>query len=467
MMSKEKRWSKSFGPYGRTIRVAEREPGGVLYLHWIDKSGKQRKRSLGHRDRERGEREAAYLSERLAREMEMLSQPNGTALPRSITVGEVAGLVTPPLMAGVTATESVAIQADVTSSAEQVTKPLTISEGIELAFDSDHGHFPTESRHKRESRRALDRLAARLPDDLTWEKLDLDQVTAQIRKAARASVDGSGYRATELTWEMMYTVAQWLRDRKHIPLTAAVPRLKWKENLKREWEAITGHKVEPYQPRYTEEEAARLLAAAHKVDPRLELLLEIGVELRCGQVLRCRRSDLELEGGGFGLGRVQVHGKGRKAGEVVDLHPEARECIDFALSEGYLADAEAAYREGKIKDYFLFPGGRLRRGRARVDNAAKLHIHRRTLNDWIRELEVIAGVEYVPRRALYGLRRFATDLAEDFEKDDRVLNLLSGHLDSKTRRRIYQQRDRDKLRARAAITRRQMRHYLSDITPEA
>ena len=33
----KKCWSESFGVYGATIRIAEREPGGVLYLLWLDK----------------------------------------------------------------------------------------------------------------------------------------------------------------------------------------------------------------------------------------------------------------------------------------------------------------------------------------------------------------------------------------------------------------------------------------------
>lgn len=44
-----------------------------------------------------------------------------------------------------------------------------------------------------------------------------------------------------------------------------------------------------------------------------------------GQAVRGKRSDLILEPvGGFGLGRFVVHGRGKKHGEVVDLHPELR-----------------------------------------------------------------------------------------------------------------------------------------------
>jgi hypothetical protein len=66
--------------------------------------------------------------------------------------------------------------------------------------------------------------------------------------------------------------------------------------------------------------------------------------------------------GGFGLGRFIVHGAGKKHGEIVDLHPELRALVDEVLSTGYLSEAEAAYQRGEIPDYYLFPGGKLKRG---------------------------------------------------------------------------------------------------------
>lgn len=66
--TEKKCWSESFGFYGSKIRIAEREPGGVLCLLWIDKEGKQRKRSLGHRDRKQGKKQALELCEPHGRE---------------------------------------------------------------------------------------------------------------------------------------------------------------------------------------------------------------------------------------------------------------------------------------------------------------------------------------------------------------------------------------------------------------
>ena len=46
---------------------------------------------------------------------------------------------------------------------------------------------------------------------------------------------------------------------------------------------------------------------------------------------------------------------------------------------------------------------------------------------------------------------------EDYEPDERVLNSATGHSSSDTRRRNYQQRNRDLILARTAETRRRVR----------
>jgi hypothetical protein len=59
-------WSESFGFYGATIRAAERTPGGVLYLLWLDNRGKQQKRSLQHRDRKLARKQALEMANAMA-----------------------------------------------------------------------------------------------------------------------------------------------------------------------------------------------------------------------------------------------------------------------------------------------------------------------------------------------------------------------------------------------------------------
>jgi hypothetical protein len=82
----------------------------------------------------------------------------------------------------------------------------------------------------------------------------------------------------------------------------------------------------------------------------------------------------------------------------------------------------------------LFPAGRLRRGRA-VLRAELKSLTRTAGLDMFHEVERFAGITSAPKRGWYGVRRAATDLAEDHEKDERVLNSITGHTDSATRRK--------------------------------
>lgn len=74
-----------------------------------------------------------------------------------------------------------------------------------------------------------------------------------------------------------------------------------------------------------------------------------------------------------------------------------------------------------------------------------------------RELEQIADVPTIKGRGWYGVRRVASDEAEDVEHDERVLNSITGHRDSTTRRLVYQDRERPEVLKKAAITRAKVR----------
>ena len=131
--------------------------------------------------------------------------------------------------------------------------------------------------------------------------------------------------------------------------------------------------------------------------------------------------------------------------------------------DGYLSEAEAAYQSGEISDYFLFPTGKLQRGAyVPLCRATDKPLSDHTLREKFGELEAIAGVEHRRGRAFYGLRRQATDLAPEFAQDAQVLNRISGHSDSATRERIYQDPQNERVRARAAEARRNMRAFLSE-----
>lgn len=144
----------------------------------------------------------------------------------------------------------------------------------------------------------------------------------------------------------------------------------------------------------------------------------------------------------------------------MDLHPELRALVDEVLSSGYLAEAEAAYRCREIPDYYLFPAGKLRQGSVPAERATKQPLGPTAIRKMFVAVERIAGVDHEDGRAFYGLRRQATDLAPEFAQDARVLNRLTGHTDSATRERIYQDPQNERVRARAAEVRRTMRRFL-------
>lgn len=430
----KKCWSQSFGVYGATVRVAEREPGGVLYLLWLDKKGKQQKRSLGHRDRREGKRQALAAA---------------TALMKANAARHGIAVSPPPQERQV--------------KRQPENEPLTMAQGVERVFDPLEGAYATVTDHVKQAKRYAEAALELLDPSLTWEQFTPGVMIFLVRMMARQSRDGSGAVAAEKTCVVLYAVASWLRQEELIPGTAAIPKPRWKVKLREEWRALTGNRVEVKRPRHNVEEVAAIFAALPKADPRVRLLIELAAELRAGQAVRAKRSDLNLKAvGGFGLGRFVVHGVGKKHGEVVDLHPELRALVDEVLAAGYLAEAEAAYQRGNVTDYFLFPTGKLQRGMVPLVRATTGYLSDYSLRAMFRDLETIVGVVHKKGRAFYGLRRQATDLAPEFAEDARVLNRISGHADSATRERIYQDRENDRVRAQAAEARRNMRAFLAE-----
>lgn len=432
-------WAKSYGSYGATVRVAEREPGGVLYAFYVDQEGVQQKRSLGHRDRKEAVATARKISAVLAARRQGLLD---VGIPVSAAPQSSAGGTQVP----------------------EPAQQLTLRDGIELAWRGPNRIYPVESRHTRESYRLLQRALEILGPDMTWPELRPVAVSRLIRTLAESRRDGRGARTAEYMCDVLYKTASHLRDSDLIPQDAARPASMWKAKLKMDWERLTRRPVRVARLRHTTEEMGQLFQALPGADPRLRLLLELAAELRGGQAAQARRSDLDLgPTGGFRMGRFTVPGSGRKTGEIVDLHPELREYVEEVLRDGYLSEVEAAYRRKEIPDYFLFPAGEMRSGIASIEQCTWRPADPKTLRDWFERLEQLAGVPHVKGRSLYGLRRQATDLAPEFELDGRVLNRLSGHLHSSTREEIYQDQMTEGLRAKAAIARRMMRMHLKQM----
>lgn len=210
------------------------------------------------------------------------------------------------------------------------------------------------------------------------------------------------------------------------------------------------------------------------VDPRIRLVVDLGAECRIGQVLRARRSKLTIadlpvdrdtmpEGQ---LGKLVVPGRGNKGGADITFTPEQFLTMRYALTEGYLSELEARYQAGLIKDYLLFPAGKLVQGKAKVQQE-QTPMHRATALSLFHELEELAGVQPQPGRGWYGLRRKATDVARRHTTDAKVLNAQGGWKDSRTRETIYQDPDNAEISIEAARVRREARLGLGRTTPPA
>jgi integrase len=349
-------------------------------------------------------------------------------------------------------------------------RPLTIAKGIELALDlTGQGKYATKTRRWEEVERAARRLERILGAATPWESVtpsavrNLWRTLAKEARHATGETTVCGCRQTEVTVDAFYGIATWLREENHIGQAVAVPMDKWRQKLKDEWAQITessvGNKV---QPRHTPLEVSAIFRAlSHSdVDPRFATVFALGGEQRIGQVLRCRRSDLD-----FNFGRrencddiaavLNVPSAGKKHTAPIGLN-EAFLCVVNKALSGYLSELETAYKAGDLADYPLFPAGRLVKGVAKVRLRLQ-PLNRSAALKMFRKVERLAGVPTVLGRGWYGVRRTATDLAEDVETDERVLNSISGHRDSKTRRLKYQQNNRPEVLAQAAAARQRLR----------
>lgn len=339
--------------------------------------------------------------------------------------------------------------------------PLTLAEAFRRLLHRSDGKYASNSRWKGDVRRASGVILRILGRDLLCSQLR----HAHYRKLWRAMADEHvrdgtfGPRQAEVICGALRSCVVWLQQEETIEQGTALPALKWKDLLRTEWREITGRPIPaPKKPRYTPEEQERLWAALPKADPRLRLAVLIGAELRLGQVPRSMRSDV-IPHGGVELGAIPVHGAGKKHGALVVLDEEQRWALVHALTIGHLADLEAARKAGKIDEYPLIPGGRLRTVgdhlRASVEYGRKPWGETGIGKAW-RKLEAIAGVEHKEGRRWYGLRRLSTDLAEDVESDARTLNQLGGW--AKTETRVgYQQQGRTEIAERARAVRTKIR----------
>jgi len=446
------------GPYDTrfnrrpTLRIFEREDrNGDLYVEW--RVGKTRKCFLvtdqnGDKLRVRGE--DGNVVERLvtaakARALEIYQAWKDGRLERGRAAGRTQA------------------------------EALSIADGLDFVLALPGGKYARRDSRYKEAKRAAELIKFLLRDTeyRTWA--DVRPATAALlwRRIAELHRDHGRYgpRWAAIVVAFFYAAARWLYANGMIAASAPQPAPGWKSDLKADWEKITGRPVgKPARPRHTPEEMRSIFAHLDDADPRIALAVELFAELRLGQGIRCRRSDLDLSPvGAFGLGRLTVHGNGRKPGTTIDLTPEQRARLDRALGTGgHLEELEREYRETG-RDYYLFPKGRLRDGKAtRYYDRREEPIDRTAMRELFRELEDQAGIKHQRGRGWYGLRRVATDVTRRHTSDERVRDAMGGWTPgSPVRESVYMDGQDPEVLAEAARVRRFIRGYVETGTENA
>ena len=457
------RWQKVFldSPHPRTVR----DSAGAL-----EPTSKAKTKGLAIE---------VYLALRQGRDPMPIVSP----FARPQTKAPPATTAAPAVVAQATPTKDEAPQAADTPPSPTAAPVLSISQGLALAFPVDEkgkltggGLYSAVTRHAREARAAADK-ARKMVEKMftkdcgwdvlkpsTWRDLGV-RLLEDKRPLSEAVAKAPGVRSTELAIAELAAAARWLLQEGHLA-TVTQPARRWRTALQMHFTAVTNLGLAPARPRHTVEEAGKLYRTAldlsNACDPRIRLVVRLGLELRAGQVLRVRRSALNLEPvGAFGMGTLTVVGSGKKKGATLDLTPEDREGIDWALST-YLGQLEKAFLCGKLPDYYLVPGRTLNENdEAPVRKLSELRpLGRRQALVFFRELEKIAKVKSVEGRGWYGLRRLGSDLVEQATTDEGVRVGAGGWTGSRMRR-DYLNPDSPEVKAKIAKVRRKVRRGLA------
>jgi integrase len=351
----------------------------------------------------------------------------------------------------------------VREEAEEAAPPMSIAEGLKAVTNPKEGKYPTDTMHRREVEREMKRAIAEWGANTPWESIKRKDIRRLWRRRIHElrAEGNEGLRGAEVTMQRVFAVASWLRNEESIAAGACASWKTWKDELRTDWIELTGARALPdvSRPRHTLEEMRKIMAVAGQVDPRLELALALGAELRIGQVIRSRRSDLNLEHKTF-----TVRGKGKKKGEVVMLTDGQMRVVEHHLKTGFLRDLER-----KAADYCLFPAGQLRGGRTMKDPLATVKyqlraepIDRSVIDGWFHDAEDLAEVPKVKGRAAYGLRRQSVDAAKAANISREGLQRLGGWTDTQVPDAIYADQEAEYARVEARDVRAKLRGETND-----
>ena len=337
-------------------------------------------------------------------------------------------------------------------------RPLAIGDAWPAISDPERGKYPHRTEFRDEIQRALKFAETVWGKERAWETIGEEDWSMLARRrmtelVARRHV---GVRGSEKDVSRLITVVRWLRKTKRIPAGAAEWPDGWKADLIAFWKGLTktGRDPQPNRPRFEHDIALKILAVTWDVDPRFGLLMDLGAELRLGQVARCRRADLDLE-----HRTLRVIGAGRKGGTMIDLTDGQVSSAQRAL-DGYLADRETAW-QAESKDYDLFPGGKLRRvyrvkaPRVTTGKSSSRPVAGNTIRKWFREAEELvklddgSSLKHVNGRGAYGIRRIHVDVANKEGISRLGLRAAGGWSSTKIPDEIYSEQENRLGRAEA------------------
>lgn len=343
------------------------------------------------------------------------------------------------------------------------------------------GRFLGNSTHMREQRANLStyltRIVHAIGADVPVARLTQRHLESFWRDAARVDLDAGwrGFRATEMSVEMLLSTANWATERLDTPEHAV--KSTWRTSFLRDWCAFRCVNAKDRgtrnTPRYTAEEMGRFTVGFEQRlgDARIRRAVDLAGEQRVGQAIDdCWRSHLFLEKGAHGM--LIILGEGRKEGAEVDLSADQRARLDLDLSEGDLADLEIAFQKGLVSDYPLFPGrfDPVTKQRLPLDRLKPMT--RRYAKRLFQEFEAACGIEHQLGRGWKGIRAWGSDSIRvaglQVGATEDVIRMAQGWAPgSRTAEQHYRDKRREEERAQAAKIREVARHQARQALVEA
>lgn len=326
---------------------------------------------------------------------------------------------------------------------------LTLREGFQLFFADGRGHFPLDTQHRRETKQYAERVMQTIPGNTPWAELRAAHSDALLESLA--SEPNVRWVKAQRVVQVLWQARDWLVAQHHLKDGDVLERPgKWRARFEAMVTAAhagaapgrsrkgpireTIKTPVPRRLRYTPGEMKRLYLSVMnaRVHAKLRLLVLAFPYARLGQALRLRRSHLHPQWPNVPYQVLRLPGEGKKRGSIVMLTESETFHLRAQMETGYLTEFERAFKRGLIDDYAIFPAHRLRRGVAPLGEDPSHYANDRTLDDWIRTWEDVAGVNHVPQRGHRGLRRvFARRAKRIFNQlgmpDSDVLDLMTGH----------------------------------------